>query len=103
MQINLQQLQAFQFICSMLIEIPRAAHNQKNLGKSNFSKPFKNLIDYYDARALTIAEESLRDYIVAAARFLNKSEWKRALDTCLEIQAIRRMPEYQDGSLQRHL
>jgi hypothetical protein len=83
----------------MLIEIPRAATNQKNLGKSNFSKPFKQLIDYYDQRAMTIAEESLKDYVVAAARYLNKSEWKKALDTCLEMQPLKRMPEYLNGSL----
>lgn len=103
MQINLQVLDAFQLIGSMLIEMPRAAQNQKNLGKSNFSKPFKMLIDYYDQRALTIAEESNRDYVVAAARYLNKSEWKKALDSCLEIQALRRMPEFLDGSIQKHL
>ena len=85
MQINLQVLEAFQLISSMLIEMPRAAQNQKNLGKSNFSKPFRMLIDWYDQRALTIAEESNRDFVVAAARYLNKSEWKKALDTCLEI------------------
>jgi len=48
MQINLQVLEAFHFTCSMLIEIPKFAHNQFNLGKSSFSKPFKNLIEYYD-------------------------------------------------------
>jgi translation initiation factor 3 subunit C len=103
MQLNLQVFESLQFICSMLIEIPRAAQNQKNLGKSNFSKPFKALIDYYDQKALTLAEEFNRDYIVAAARYLNKSEWKRALDTILDIPAIKRLPEYLDGTLQKNL
>jgi len=87
----------------MLIEIPRAAQNQKSLGKSNFSKPFKQLIDYYDNKALTLAEETIRDYIVAAARYLNNSEWKKALDTVLEIAALKRLPEYTDGTLSKNL
>lgn len=103
MQLNLQVLESFQFICSMLIEIPRAAQNQKNLGKSNFSKPFKALIDYYDQKALTLAEEFNRDFIVGAARHLNKSEWKRAIETVLEIPAIKRLPERLDGSLEKNL
>jgi hypothetical protein len=86
MQINLAVLEAFHFICSMLIEIPKAAQNQYNLGKSIFSKPFKILIDYYDQKAFVLAEENNRDFIVAAARHLNKSEWKKALQTILEIQ-----------------
>lgn len=103
MQINLQVLEAFQFMSSMLIEIPRAAQNQKSLGRSNFSKPFKQLIEYYDNKALTLAEETVRDYIVAAARFLNNSEWKKALDTVMEIGALKRLPEYMDGTLLRNL
>jgi hypothetical protein len=52
---------------------------------------------------LTLAEEFNRDFIVAAARHLNKSEWKRALDTVLEIPAIKRLPERLDGSLEKNL
>lgn len=50
-----------------------------------------------------MAEETIRDYIVAAARYLNNSEWKKALDTVMEIAALKRLPEYTDGTLSKNL
>jgi len=44
-----------------------------------------------------------RDFILTAARYLNKSDWKMALKTLFEIPALKKLPEYFDGSLQKNL
>ena len=44
------------------------------------SKNFKRLIEQYDTKAFHLAAENYRDYIVNAARALNQSDWKSAVN-----------------------
>jgi len=47
--------------------------------------------------------EQTKDHIVFAARALNKSDWQAALKHVYSINAITRMPEFGNGSLQKNL
>jgi hypothetical protein len=78
-------LEITHFISSMLLEIPQIAENQFTLSKTSVSKNFKRLIEQYDSKAFHLAAESYRDYIVDAARYLNQSKWKEAVESILKI------------------
>ena len=80
MHINLQLLECVYMISSMLLEIPNIAENQFLVNKKVISRNFKKLIEMYDAKAFQLAPENYRDNIVYAAKQLNKSNWKQALD-----------------------
>ena len=80
MHINLQLLECVYMITAMLLEIPNIAENQFLVNKRVISKTFKKLIEQYDAKAFQLAPENYRDNIVYAAKQLNKSNWKQALD-----------------------
>jgi hypothetical protein len=43
------------------------------------------LIEQYDTKAFHLAAENYRDFIVNAARALNQSDWKSAVDNVLSI------------------
>jgi len=86
-------------ISAMLLEIPNMAANQFAMHKRVISKSFKKLMDQYDQRAFHLAAESYRDNIVFAARELNKSNWKKALENIFGISHISRLSEFQDGKL----
>lgn len=64
----------------MLLEIPNIAENQYSVNKRIISKNFKKLIDLYDSRSFVLAAENYRDNLVFAAKQLNKSNWKEAVD-----------------------
>jgi len=55
------------------------------LNKTTVSKNFKRLIEQYDTKAFHLAAENYRDYIVNAARALNQSDWKSAVNNVLSI------------------
>lgn len=98
MQINLQQLDCVYMISAMLLEIPNIAENQFLVNKRVISKNFKKLIEQYDAKAFQLAPENYRDQIVYAAKQLNKSNWKQALDHIFSIKLIQKLPDFGDGA-----
>lgn len=46
------------------------------------------MIDQYDAKAFYLAAENYRDNLVFAAKQLNKSNWKAAIDYIFRIKLI---------------
>jgi hypothetical protein len=80
----------------MLIEIPSMAQNQFTMNKQTASRTFRKLVEAYDTHAFHLAPENYRDFIVFAARALNQSDWKSAVDNVFSIPMLMRMPEYQD-------
>ena len=94
MHINLHQLDCVYMICAMLLEIPNIAENQYSVTKKVVSKNFKKLIDAYDSKAFYLAAENYRDSLVLAAKQLNKSNWRAAIDHIFEIKLVQKMPEF---------
>ncbi len=88
MHINLQQLDCIYLTTAMLLEIPNIAENQFSVNKKIISKNFKKLIDTYDSKAFLLAAENYRDNLVFAAKKLNKSHWKEAVDHIFSIKLI---------------
>jgi translation initiation factor 3 subunit C len=103
MQINLQTLESFHFITSMLIETPLFAENQHSMNKQVVSKSYRKLIEYYDQKAFVLAAEQPRDHIVFAARALNKSDWRTAIKHIFSITALTKIPEFTNGELEATL
>ena len=87
----------------MLLEITNIAENQYSVNKKIISKNFKKLIDQYDQKAFYLAPENYRDNIVFAAKALNKSNWKKAVQHVFNIKLIQKMPEYKDDSFKTAL
>lgn len=74
------------------------------MSKSVVSRQYRRLIEIYDNKqAFVLAAEQSKDHIVFAARALNKSDWQSALEHIYSIKAITRMPEFEDGFLQKTL
>mmetsp|Transcript_37160 Transcript_37160/g.48880 ORF Transcript_37160/g.48880 Transcript_37160/m.48880 type:complete len:107 (-) Transcript_37160:429-749(-) len=68
------------------------------------SRQYRKLIEHYDNKqAFVLAAEQTKDHIVFAARALNKSDWQSALKHVYSINAITRMPEFENGTLQQTL
>lgn len=104
MSINLQTLESIHYITSMLIEIPMLSENQHSMSRMVVSRQYRRLIELYDNKqAFVLAAEQSKDHIVFAARALNKSDWVTALKHVYSINAITRMPEFENGSLQATL
>lgn len=98
MHINLQLLDCIYMLSAMLLEIPNIAENQYSVNKKVISRNFKKLIDQYDSKAFYLAAETYRDNIVLAAKSLNKSDWKKAIEHIFSIKLISKMPEFDhDG------
>ena len=98
MQINIQFLECVYLISAMILEIPNIAENQYLVNKRVISKNFKRLIEMYDSKAFQLAPENQRDHIVYAAKLLNKSNWKQALEVVFSIKQIQKMPEFKEES-----
>ena len=103
LHINLQLLDCIYMISAMLLEITNIAENQYSVNKKIISKNFKKLIDQYDQKAFYLAPENYRDNIVFAAKALNKSNWKKAVQHVFNIKLIQKMPEYKDDSFKTAL
>ena len=73
------------------------------MNKKVVSKNFKKLLEQYDAKAFQLAPENYRDNIVYAAKQLNKSNWKQAVDHIFSIKMIQKMPEFNDDSFKATL
>ena len=89
----------------MHLEIPNIAENKYSVNKRIISKNFKKLIDIYDAKAFLLAAENYRDNLVFAAKQLNKSNWKEAIEHIFSIKLIQKIPEFQaaDGKFKESL
>ena len=87
----------------MLLEIPNIAENQYSVNKKVISKNFKKLIDQYDSKAFYLAPESYRDNIVLAAKSLNKSDWKKAVEHIFSIKLITKMAEFDNDTFKNLL
>lgn len=98
LHINLQLLDCIYMTSAMLLEITNLAENQFSTNKRVISKNFKKLIDQYDAKAFYLAPENYRDNIVYAAKQLNKSNWKAAVEHVFSIKLIQKMPEFQENN-----
>ena len=90
-------------LSAMLLEIPNIAENQYSVNKKVISKNFKKLIDQYDSKAFYLAAETYRDNIVLAAKQLNKSDWKKAVDHIFSIKLITKMPEFDNAKFKELL
>jgi len=90
-------------IAAMLLEIPNIAENQYLVNKKVISKNFKKLIEIYDSKAFQLAPENYRDNIVYAAKQLNKSNWKQALEHILSIKMLNKMHEFHDEQFRNTL
>lgn len=66
------------------------------VNKKVISKNFKKLIETYDLKAFQLAPENYRDNIVYAAKQLNKSNWKQALEHIFAIKMINKMHEFHN-------
>ena len=90
-------------IVAMLLEIPNIAENQFLVNKKVISRSFKKLIEFYDSKAFQLAPENYRDNIVYAAKQLNKSNWKQALDHIFNIKLLSKIDEFQHDSFRQIL
>ncbi len=88
MHINLQLLDCVYMVTAMLLEIPNIAENQYLVNKKIISKNFHKMINQHDTKAVYLTPENYRDIIVAAAKQLNKSSWKKAVDLIFSIKLI---------------
>ena len=102
-QINVQLLECIHFITSMLIEVPLISANQFTMNKTTVSRNFRKLVEQYDTHAFTLAAENYRDHIVWAARALNQSDWKKAVESIFRITFITRMHEFQSEEFRNNL
>ena len=88
----------------MLIEIPLLSEKQHQASRLSVSRQYRRLIEMYDNKqAFVLAAEQSKDHIVFAARALNKSDWQTAIKHIFSINAITRIPEFENGSLQETL
>lgn len=83
-------------ITALLLEVPNIAENQYLVNKRVISRNFKKLVEMYDAKAFQLAPENYRDQLVYAAKQLNKSNWKQALEHIFSIKLLQKLPEYQE-------
>jgi len=60
------------------------------MNKIVISRSFKRLIEFYDQRAFHLAAEGYRDSVVMAARALNKSDWRTAVQHLMAITFFKR-------------
>lgn len=102
-QINIQLLECIHYISSMLLEIPTIAANQFALNKTPVSKNFKRLIESYDTKAFHLVAETYKDHIVNAARALNSSDWKSAVDNVLAINLFQYAPDFDNQEFKTNL
>ena len=103
MHINLQLLECVYMLTAMLLEIPNIAENQFLVNKKVVSKNFKKLIEQYDSKAFQLAPENYRDNIVYAAKQLNKSNWKQALEHIFMIKMLSKMDEFKSATFRETL
>ena len=96
MHINMHLLDCIYMISAMLLEIPNIAENQYSVNKKIISKTFKKLIEYYDSKAFYLAPENYKENIVFAAKQLNKSNWKQAMEHINSIKLIQKMNEFNN-------
>ena len=78
----------------MLLEVPLFAENQFSMHQASVSRTFKRLVDYYDSKAFHVAPEQYRDHVMVAARALNKSNWRQAVDCIMQINCLKKLPEF---------
>jgi len=76
LQLNLEQLDCVFMVTSMLQEVVNQVENKFTIAKKVISRNFRKLIDQYDSKGFQFVPSSNRDQIVAASRFLNKSQWQ---------------------------
>ena len=80
MHINLDMIESVHLISAMLLEVPMMMKNtSKNLNsKSNLSKPFRRLLDFYDRQIFNGPPENTKDHINLSTRYLMKGNWKES-------------------------
>jgi len=72
----------------------------------NKATPFRNfrrLVEQYDTNAFHLAAENYRDHIVFAARALNQSDWRTAVEHVFSIAVFKRSPEFQTNEFKESL
>jgi hypothetical protein len=87
----------------MLIEVPSIAANQFTMNKATAFRNFRRLVEQYDSNAFHLAAENYRDHIVFAARALNQSDWRTAVDHVFSIGVFKRSPEFQTEQFKKSL
>lgn len=87
----------------MLLEIPASAQNQFTLNKTPVSRTFKRLIEHYDNQAFHLAAESHKDYIVKAARALDTSNWRDAVESIFSINLFSQILDYSTDQFKQNL
>ncbi|GMF83020.1 unnamed protein product [[Candida] boidinii] len=79
MHINLELLECCFHTASLLIEIPFMAASPEVAKKRQTSaKSFKRALEYHERQIFEGPAENTRDYIMYAAKALQKSDWKKA-------------------------
>jgi hypothetical protein len=61
------------------------------------------LIEQYDSKAFHLAAENYKDFVVNAARALNQSRWKDAVESILQIPLFNLIPEFKDSEFKKNL
>lgn len=103
LHLNLEILDCVFMITSMFLEIPNLSENRVEVHKNVISRGFRKMIEGYDQKGIQFAPQHSRDYIVFAARFLAQSKWRDAFQNICNIKVISNLPDFQSGSLKKHL
>ena len=78
MHIHLDLIEAFHLLSSVILEIPNMAANVHDINKKVISKYLRKIMQYWEDSEYKGPPESNKDFIVAAARALQKGDWQKA-------------------------
>jgi translation initiation factor 3 subunit C len=80
MHINLDLIEACHLISAMLLEVPNMAAQEFDVRRRPLSKNFRNALDRYERQVFTGPPEGTKDFILAAAKYLEDGEWKKSAE-----------------------
>jgi len=82
MHLNLDLLECVYLVSSMLLEIPQIAfEGEDSEGRRKvISRTFRRLLDYSEKQPFTGPPERERERVLAAAKSIEKGEWKQAVE-----------------------
>ncbi|KNC76142.1 hypothetical protein SARC_11347, partial [Sphaeroforma arctica JP610] len=84
MHINLELFECVYMTCAMLLEIPNMANmdNRRRI----ISKPFRRVLDSAKKQTFNGPPENTREHVLAAAKCLQRGDWKPCYELLCEIK-----------------
>jgi len=85
MHLNLELLEAVHLISAMLLEVPYMASHPFDVKPKPISRSFRKLLDQENRQVFTGPPENTREFVVTAAKALQKGDWKRCEELLLNL------------------